>query len=100
MQEPSLIGYRGESLLGKKMILRSTSLFREKKSENSYSVQKSSARKRALFLRFSNLRLSLSSKSLMLKRGMPWLVLGQHFFPESLKSRGIKEVRVVWADGA
>ena len=71
MQEPSLIGYRGESLLGKKMILRSTSLFREKKSENSYSVQKSSARKRALFLRFSNPRLSLSSNSLMLKRGMP-----------------------------
>jgi len=31
MQEPSLIGYRGGSLLGKKMILRSTSLFREKK---------------------------------------------------------------------
>jgi hypothetical protein len=32
MQEPFLIGYRGESLLGKKMILRSTSLFREKKT--------------------------------------------------------------------
>ena len=72
MQEPSLIGYWGESLLGKKMILRSTFLFREKKkSENSYSVQKSSARKRALFLIFSNLRLSLPSNSLMLKRGMP-----------------------------
>ena len=31
MQEPSLIGYRCGSLLGKKIILRSTSLFREKK---------------------------------------------------------------------
>ena len=28
------------------------------------------------------------------------MVFGQHFFSESLKSRGIKEVRVVWADGA
>ena len=32
MQEPSLIGYRGGSLLGKKMILRSTSLVIEKKT--------------------------------------------------------------------
>ena len=32
MQEPSLIGYRGGSLIGKKMILRSTSIFREKKN--------------------------------------------------------------------
>ena len=28
------------------------------------------------------------------------MVFGQHFFSESLKSQGIKEVRVVWADGA
>jgi hypothetical protein len=51
------------------MILRSTSLFIEKKSENSSSVQESSARKRTLFLRFLNPRLTLSSKSLMLKGG-------------------------------
>jgi cell division septation protein DedD len=31
---------------------------------------------------------------------MPWVVFGQHFFSESLKRRGIKEVAVVWADGA
>ena len=28
------------------------------------------------------------------------MVFGQHFFSESLKSQVIKEVRVLWVDGA
>ena len=79
--------------------------YREKKSENS-SVQESPAqenpvrkRKKALFLKFPNPRLSLSSKNLILKEGMAWVVFEQHFFSESLKSRGAKEVRVVRENG-
>jgi cell division septation protein DedD len=52
-----------------------------------------------LFLKFPNPRLSLSSKNLILKQGMPWVVFEQHFFSESLKSQGTKEVRVVWENG-
>ncbi|MGK0180049.1 MAG: hypothetical protein ACI8PD_001851, partial [Nitrospinales bacterium] len=75
------------------------SFYREKVSENSSSVQESPARKRTLFLKFPNPRLSLSSKNLILKQGMPWVVFEQHFSSESLKSRGTKEVRVVWENG-
>jgi len=80
------------------------SFYKEKKSENSSSIQESSiqessVRKRTLFLKFPNPRLSLSSKNLILKQGMPWVVFEQHFFSESLKSRGTKEVGVVWENG-
>lgn len=75
----SLIGYRGGNRPGKKMILGNTSLFIDKK--------------------FPNPRLNLSSKNLILKQGMPWMVFEQHFFSESLKIRGTKEVRVVWENG-
>ena len=100
MQEPSLIGYRGGSLLGKKMILRSTSLVIEKKTRKLFFCSGKLCSEKGFVFKVFEPRLSLSSKSLMLKRGMPWVVFGQHFFSESLKSQVIKEVRVVWADGA
>lgn len=65
------------------------SFYREKKSGNS-------TRKRTLFSKFPNPRLNLSSKNLILKQGIPWVVFEQHFSSESLKSRGTKEVRVIW----
>jgi hypothetical protein len=80
------------------------SFYRENKSENSSSdqgkpVPEDFARKRTLFLKFPNPRLSLSSKNLILKQGMPWVAFEQHFLSESLKSQGTKEVRVTWENG-
>lgn len=82
------------------------SFYREKKSENPISAQESSTkenrvqkRKKTLFLKFPNPRLSLSSQNLILKQGTPWVAFDQHFLSESLKSRGTKEVRVVWENG-
>jgi hypothetical protein len=85
-------------------IERHISFYREKVSENSSSVQENPAqesfvRKKTLFLKFPNPRLSVSSKNLILKQGMPWVVFEQYFFSESLKSKGTKEVRVVWENG-
>ncbi len=81
------------------------SFYREKESENS-SIQKNPAqessvrkRKKTLFFKFPSPRLSLSSKNLILKQGMTWVIFEQHFSSESLKSRGTKEVRVVWENG-
>ena len=75
------------------------SFYQEKKSEDSSSVQGDPIRKKKLFLKFPNPRLSLSSKKLILKQGMPWVVFEQHFLSESLKSRGTKEIGVVWKNG-
>jgi hypothetical protein len=80
------------------------SFYREKKSEDSSSVQgdpdqEGPIKKKKLFLKFPNPRLNLSSKKLILKQGLPWVVFEQHFLSESLKSRGTKEVRVVWENG-
>lgn len=75
------------------------SFYKEKKSEDSSSVQGDPIRKKKLFLKFPNPRLSLSSKQLILKQGMPWVVFEQHFLSESLKSRGTKEIGVVWGNG-
>ena len=65
----------------------------------SFYQEKKSERKKKLFLKFPNPRLSLSSKKLILKQGMPWVVFEQHFLSESLKSRGTKEIGVVWKNG-
>jgi hypothetical protein len=78
---------------------RHISFYREKKSEDSSSVQEGFIRKKTLFLKFPNPRLSLSSKKLILKQGMPWVVFEQRFLSESLKSRGTKEIGVVWEKG-
>ena len=75
------------------------SFYQEKKSEDSSSVQGDPIRKKKLFLKFPNPRLSLSSKKLILKQGMPWVVFEQHFLSESLKSRGTKEIGVVRENG-
>ena len=75
------------------------SFYQEKKSEDSSSVQGDPIRKKKLFLKFPNPRLSLSSKQLILKQGMPWVVFEQHFLSESLKSRGTKEIGVVRENG-
>jgi hypothetical protein len=75
------------------------SFYQEKKSEDSSSVQGDPVRKKKLFLKFPNPRLSLSSKQLILKQGMPWVVFDQHFLSESLKSRGTKEIGVVRENG-
>jgi hypothetical protein len=79
-------------------IERHISFYREKKLEDSSSVQEGLIKKKTLFLKFPNPRLSLSSKKLILKQGMPWVVFEQHFLSESLKSRGTKEVGVVWGN--
>jgi hypothetical protein len=65
----------------------------------SFYQEKKSERKKKLFLKFPNPRLRLSSKQLILKQGMPWVVFEQHFFSDSLKSRGTKEIGVVWENG-
>ena len=65
----------------------------------SFYQEKKSERKKKLFLKFPNPRLSLSSKQLILKQGMPWVVFEQHFLSESLKSRGTKEIGVVRENG-
>jgi hypothetical protein len=82
------------------------SFYREEKSGNSSSDQESPAqespvrkKKKALFLKYPNPHLSLASQNLILKKGIPWVVFEQHFFSESLKSRGTKEVKVVWENG-
>jgi hypothetical protein len=82
------------------------SFYKEEKSENSSFAQESPAqessvreKKKTLFLKYPNPHLSLASQNLISKQGIPWVVFEQHFFSESLKSRGIKEVRVVWGNG-
>jgi hypothetical protein len=75
------------------------SFYQEKKSEDSSSVQEDPIRKKKLLLKFPNPRLSLSSKQLILKEGMPWVVFEQDFLSESLKSRGTKEIRLVRENG-
>lgn len=74
--------------------------FYKKDSGNSFSAQESHVRKKNLFVKYPNPRLSLASQNLISKQGVPWVVFEQHFFSESLKSRGTKEVRVVWEKGA
>jgi hypothetical protein len=77
------------------------SFYKEEKSGDSSSVQESPVRKKkkALFLKYPNPHLGLASQNLISKQGIPWVVFEQHFFSESLKSRGTKEVRVVWENG-
>jgi hypothetical protein len=77
------------------------SFYKEEKSGPSSSVPESPVRKKKknLFFKYPNPRLSLASQNLISKQGVPWVVFEQHFFSESLKSRGTKEVRVVWENG-
>jgi hypothetical protein len=80
--------------------------FYKEESGNSSSGQESPSqenpvrkKKKTLFFKYPNPRLSLASKNLILKQGIPWVVFEQNFYSESLKSRGTKEVRVVWENG-
>jgi hypothetical protein len=101
MQEPSLIGYRDESLLGKKMILRSTSLFREKKIRKLLFCSEKLCSEKGFVFKIFEPPSELVFEEFNVEAGDALSGFrATLFFSESLKSQGIKEVRVVWADGA
>lgn len=73
------------------------SLYQEmlKDGEISSSVRE---RKKHLFLKYPNPSLKLSSQTLIFIEGIPWVVFEQEFLAESLKSKGTKELSLVWVE--
>lgn len=71
-----------------------------KENQNSGKVSSAGERKKQLLLKFPDPRLNLSTQNLISKPEGFWVVFEQHFFSKAMESKGTKEVKIKWEDGA
>ena len=71
-----------------------------KENLNSGKVSFAGERKKQLLLKFPGPRLNLSTQNLISKPEGFWVVFEQHFFSKAMESKGTKEVKMKWEDGA
>ena len=88
-----------ENDIGKHISFYRTDFIR-KENYNSGKVSSAGERKKQLLLKFSGPRLNLSTQNLISKPEGFWVVFEQHFFSKAMESKGTKEVKMKWEDGA